>query len=927
MWKNSNKSASSVTWAVAVACMTLVTAVAMDEVFANVFDEFNRSNSAQLGDGWVEKNPGAFSIVNEQVEKASTAEGFADNLVYRQTSEAVRDAEASVELRFLSTPLGYPQLFVRGQSGTITQPGSFDGYLLFVDNNPELALLDRIENGAFIQLSQIPISPALNTTDTYRLRLSAVGSDPVRLEANVERRVGESWEIIGQSVFNDAAATRIGSAGTVGFTGYVEGGVYSYDNFRRVNLDSVSSIVDFDNPPPPGSSGDLLQGEFEGIDFGAGSWRWDSSFAGNSTNQIYFNSSSGTSREIQFVGGARVLESVRVSSTTQGELTLSDDVGQTVTRTIAPGGVVNVQTSWTLASSEIDFDYTAGWEIGFDDIVTRSGGGGGENPFPIVSGVSPTSIAVGSAGLLLSVSGSGFVPESVVRWNGSDRQTSFTSPSQLQAEILESDLASTGTAVITVATPSPGGGVSAPRTVQVTGPVGDSFFDDFNRPNSANIGNGWTEKYPPAFAIQGGEVTNINTAPIDYHDAIVYRPVTEDQLNVEVGLEFRVLPGQSFPQVHARIQRDTITGNDQLHDYLFFVDGFEPDPGRAVIAIQPPTTDSQNYECYILGIPFPSQLRGQDRYRLRFQVQGTDPVVLTGSVDQLNGSAWQLFATGTTVHDDNTVRDPNLYCAPGAMPPPIRNSGAVGFAKWQTANEVLDNFFWSALGGGSSIPIVSNVSPDEVTAGTPGLSLTVEGSRFEAGSVVRWNGQNRPTMYRSSTRLEAEISEEDVASPGTATVTVRNPSPGGEVSNGIAVSIIGGGGGGGVVDFDQPTPPGGSFSLLNGEFEGLEFGVGQWRWEGPFGPDPSNHVFFASAQGTSRTLRFADAPSVLRSLNVFAGEAGTLMITDDTGQQRSLELTPGSLIPVETGWEDPAEVITIDFTGGWALGVDDIAWD
>jgi hypothetical protein len=200
-------------------------------------DDFNRPNNAALGNGWIEKTAAAFSLAGNAVSKAATATGFADNLVYRPTSEAMLDGEASVEVRFANMPPGYAQVFVRGQAGTIAQAGRFDGYLLFTDNSATRVLLDRIENGSFIQLAQLTLNPGLNTTDTFRLRLRATGTNPVVLEAFVERLVSGAWQVIGQATFNDTAATRFATAGTVGFTGYVEGGQYTFDNFTSSNLD------------------------------------------------------------------------------------------------------------------------------------------------------------------------------------------------------------------------------------------------------------------------------------------------------------------------------------------------------------------------------------------------------------------------------------------------------------------------------------------------------------------------------------------------------------------------------------------------------------------------------------------------------------------------------------------------------------------
>jgi hypothetical protein len=58
-----------------------------------------------------------------------------------------------------------------------------------------------------------------------------------------------------------------------------------------------------------------------------------------------------------------------------------------------------------------------------------------------------------------------------------------------------------------------------------------------------------------------------------------------------------------------------------------------------------------------------------------------------------------------------------------------------------------------------------------------------------------------------------------------------------------------------VATFDSPSPPGSADSLV-GAFSGLDFG-NQWRWSGPYGADPTNHVYFAT--DTCMTLTNASA--------------------------------------------------------------------
>jgi hypothetical protein len=232
------KKQKSKTSVIAVTLFIFLPMVITSASFGQDFvDNFNRPDTAALGNGWVEKTAAAFALTGNAVSKAATTTGFADNLVYRPTNEAMLDGEASVEVRFANMPPGFAQVFVRGQAGTIAQAGQFDGYLLFTDNDPARVLLDRIENGSFIPLAQLTLNPALNTTDTFRMRLRATGTNPVVLEAFVERLVSGAWQVIGQTTFNDTAATRFATPGTVGFTGFVEGGLYTFDNFTSSNLD------------------------------------------------------------------------------------------------------------------------------------------------------------------------------------------------------------------------------------------------------------------------------------------------------------------------------------------------------------------------------------------------------------------------------------------------------------------------------------------------------------------------------------------------------------------------------------------------------------------------------------------------------------------------------------------------------------------
>jgi sugar lactone lactonase YvrE len=80
---------------------------------------------------------------------------------------------------------------------------------------------------------------------------------------------------------------------------------------------------------------------------------------------------------------------------------------------------------------------------------------------PTLIAISPNTVAVGSPDFTLTVTGSGFVAGSTVRWNGSDRPTNYLSSTRLTASISAADVIAGGPFAVTVFTPAPGGGTSA----------------------------------------------------------------------------------------------------------------------------------------------------------------------------------------------------------------------------------------------------------------------------------------------------------------------------------------------------------------------------------------------------------------------------------------------------------------------------------
>ena len=76
---------------------------------------------------------------------------------------------------------------------------------------------------------------------------------------------------------------------------------------------------------------------------------------------------------------------------------------------------------------------------------------------------------------------------------------------------------------------------------------------------------------------------------------------------------------------------------------------------------------------------------------------------------------------------------------------------------------------------------VSSLEPASAIPGTTsGANLAVRGAGFTNGMVMRWNGVDRPTSILLSSVISALVRPGDLASPGTANVTVYDPATGTE---------------------------------------------------------------------------------------------------------------------------------------------------
>ncbi|MFN8535369.1 MAG: hypothetical protein U0556_17665 [Dehalococcoidia bacterium] len=317
------------------------------------------------------------------------------------------------------------------------------------------------------------------------------------------------------------------------------------------------------------------------------------------------------------------------------------------------------------------------------------------NPAPALTSLSPNPVTARSGAFFLTVRGTGFVPDSTVRWNGDDRQTYYGSATELVAAISADDINSAGSASITVVNAPPGGGVSNALTLTIN------------------------PQPPTATATASPSATRTPT----------------------VG----------------------------------------PNPAPVINGLVPPDAAA-----------------------------GSDDLFLT-----VNGSGFMSGAVGSVVHWNGSPRS-TFFKDSGQV------LAAISQADLANAGSASVTVVNPAPGGGTSnaisfaivsptptatatstpanpVPALLSLSPSSAAAGSPSFFLTVQGMNFlpgPNGSQLFWNGQPRTTFVNGANLLAAAIPASDVATAGTAAVTVRNPAPGGGTSNALTFSI----------DAATPTP-------------------------------------------------------------------------------------------------------------------------
>jgi YVTN family beta-propeller protein len=449
------------------------------------------------------------------------------------------------------------------------------------------------------------------------------------------------------------------------------------------------------------------------------------------------------------LNGLPVLISISPTDTTVGAgaivLTLNGNNFNS-TSSITFGGSALAPTSTSLTSMSVTLPANILVPGTYPVSVTNPAPGGGTsvpiiftvnsaaNPAPVVTSVTPTSVAAGSGATGVTVVGSGFVPGTTASSLGSAKGT--VSGNTITFSLSAADLQNSGTLNGLISNPSPGGG-SASFSVSVLNPVPTvtKFSPGSVAAGSADLGmtvSGTNFLGSSSITIEGTPVPTQFVSPTQLTGTV---PATflRKSGNVRVGVQNKA-PG-----------------------------GGSADGGLLSITSALPTLTSVNpTQTLVLTVPVDVtvQLIGTG-------FAGNSAVKANGtSLTPVFNSATSLTVTlpaailGSAGPIDITVSNP----APGG--------GTSGSVRFNVTNPV---------------PTLLGVSPNQLRGDQTNVVLTITGQNFVKTSTVALGATALVTTFVSPTQLTAVT-----PSPlpfGKVTVTVSSPGPGGGKSNGIDIDI------------------------------------------------------------------------------------------------------------------------------------------
>src|SRR5579859_705750 len=418
------------------------------------------------------------------------------------------------------------------------------------------------------------------------------------------------------------------------------------------------------------------------------------------------------------------------TATNQADRTFTSTVfSDSETYTWNPGGVQLVTVTVTNAALNV---------VSATQTITIS------NPAPVLSSTFPMMALVNSPDLTLVLTGTGFVANSSVLWNGAPLATTFVVSGSLTAVVPANDLTATGNYTVAVFSPGPGGGLSNALNflVEYPSPTLSSL-----QPNTAALGG------PPVTLTVNGS-NFVNGASLFFGSQVSLTTVfgSANLLTATIPASYLALPSGQVP-VTVTNPSPSVGPSNALQFTL-------TDPTLSV-TLDNPSIDVGQTTMLTATI---SDVQAADR-----------TITLTSSDSSIGSVPATITLPAGTTSVTATVQGGVAGFAQitGTLP---ANIGGQSGSATLTVNNLT--------------PTISQASPVTSTAGGPAFTLTLTGSNFVNGAKLFWGAQPGLTLVGNGATVTTSVPASYIATPGPVVLNALNPAPSDGASGSFTYNVI-----------------------------------------------------------------------------------------------------------------------------------------
>ncbi|MFA6608679.1 MAG: dockerin type I domain-containing protein [Candidatus Paceibacterota bacterium] len=373
------------------------------------------------------------------------------------------------------------------------------------------------------------------------------------------------------------------------------------------------------------------------------------------------------------------------------------------------------------------------------------------NPLPATTSISPISATSSDPGFTLIIDGTNFVASSIIKWGGSDKITTYVSPTRLTAYISTEDIETVGNVSVTVYNPTPGGGTSNAQTFTIN-PAPNPL------PSTTNISPTYATAGGPAFTLTVDGTGFIASSTVKWgssNKTTTY--VSPTSLTAQISTEDIA----SSSTVSITVYNPAPGGGTSNAQTFQVIGTVTPNPVPVISSISPSTktVGDTDFTMSIFGSNF-----------------------IASSTVHLNGIGRNtIFSSSTELFADFFASD--LLTATTSYITVINPAPGGGASNAET-------FTVLATTTSNPVPTLTFLSPNSKTEGSLGFTMSIFGTGFIASSTAYVDNIARTTTYFSPTKLLIDFLTSELLSVITYTINVITPAPGGGTSNSLTFYVL-----------------------------------------------------------------------------------------------------------------------------------------